>query len=88
MNLFAASQNGPSRADVERYCVLQAIAEGCSCSELTARLGLSPSLADVVHTTVHDLQAIGLVEDLDTRITLTPKGEDWKRQITAQHGQN
>lgn len=71
---------------MERYCILQAIDQGCSCVELTVRLGLSPSLCGAVQLVVQDLQLAGLVEEIDGRITITTTGEGWQRQIAEKHG--
>ena len=84
MNPLATRPKGPSRAEVERWCLLSAIAGGCSCADLTARLGLSPLLAGALRVAVLDLRRSGFVDELDDRVSVTSSGENWHRQFATQ----
>jgi hypothetical protein len=84
MNPMTTSPKGPSRAEVERWCLLSAIDGGCSCADLPARLGVSPLLAGALRVAVLDLRRCGLVDELDDRLLVTPSGENWHRQFAAQ----
>lgn len=47
--------------EFETLCLVNAIADGCTLMELTARLGLSASLTEVVRDAVESLESRGVV---------------------------
>lgn len=77
-----ANRRGLSRADVECWCVLSAIADGCSLSDLLARLGLSPLLVGVMRQVVSGLEQDGLVEVVQERISSTDRARAWLRAFS------
>ncbi len=73
---------GLTRAEVEILCILEAVGvEGCTATELPARLGLSPALARAVGSAVETLVAEGVLSVEGGRVQLTQPGE---ALLTAQ----
>ncbi len=85
MKPMRTSQQGPSRAEVESWCLLTAIAGGCSFADLTARLGLSPLLTGALRLAVLDLSRRGFVAELEDRLSVTESGDTWRRQFATQN---
>lgn len=79
------SPKGPSRSEVERWCLLTAIASGCSRADLAGRLGLSPLLAGALRMAVLHLSQSGFVAELDDRLSVTASGDAWRRQFATQN---
>lgn len=84
MDPLGTRQRGLSRADVERFCMLTAIGDGCTCDELAGRLGLSPLLVKAVHTGVLTLKQEGLVDEMGAIIQVTERGREWKQLFDGQ----
>ena len=51
----------PTRGEIETLCMLFAVGDGCTTGELTARLGLSPTIADAVGSAATTLVEGGLL---------------------------
>lgn len=85
MNPLTTNSPGPSRAEVERWCLLTAIAGGCSREDLAERLGLSPLLAGALRLAVLDLSRSGVVAELEDHLSVTESGDTWRRQCATQN---
>lgn len=71
-------RSGISRGEIENLCVLSAIPEnGCTLTELPARLGLSPLLLEPIAQAVDPLISTGWVEVTDDHVSLTSEGRKW-----------
>lgn len=70
-----------SRGEIENLCVLSAIPDdGCTLSELPARLGLSPLLEEPVTEAMAPLVNGGWVQESDGRVSATPSGRAWLKE--------
>jgi hypothetical protein len=85
MNQLTTNPRGPTRAEVERWCLLTAIAGGCSRADLVARLGLSPLLAGAIRLAVLDVSRSGFVAELEDRFSVTESGDAWRREFATQN---
>lgn len=78
---------GISRGEIERLCLLYALAEeGGAMSRVTARLDLSSELEAAVTEAAMTLVATGWVEPIDARFCVTDAGRDHLRTRLAALG--
>ncbi|MBY0307971.1 MAG: hypothetical protein K2Q09_04440 [Phycisphaerales bacterium] len=70
-----------ARGEIENACLLSAISdEGCSLSDLPARLGLSPLLKEPVSEAIAPLVSAGWVQESDGRVSLSQAGRAWLKE--------
>ena len=75
------------RGDIESLCLLGAIPKsGCTLSELSARLGLSPLLAESVAEAIAPLINAGWIHESDDRMYVTAAGHAWLTEQLAGLG--
>ncbi len=67
-------------AEFETLCLLKAVGDGCTVAVLTSRIGLSPSLLDVVRDAVGTLECQGLVTAPADHVTPSVAG---RLRVTA-----
>ncbi len=84
MNPSTTEQPEPSRAEMECWSLLTAIAGGCSRADLAERLGLPPTLLGALRMAVDDLRRTGFVDELHDRLSVTASGEIWCVQFAAR----
>jgi DNA-binding IclR family transcriptional regulator len=70
----------PSRAEIERLCLLKAIGDGSSLSAVAQNLGLSPQLAHAIRHALQTLIEAGFVEASGDRVSPTEEGVRYLRE--------
>ncbi len=83
----ANQRRGPSREEIETLCILHAVGRrGCHTSDLPARFGLSPALADVLAEATAPLCAAGWLSVEDDRVATTDAGDRYLAERLAELG--